>query len=79
MAGIIQPRIVVLIEQELKTADRAIQNIKDFDKEEREETEENTKAWSQLMVDAVKACHAALYHPAMLDPDTSVTVMVAKE
>jgi hypothetical protein len=38
-----------------------------------------TKAWSQLLIDAVKACHAALYHPAILDPDASVTVMIAKE
>lgn len=79
MAGIIQPRIVVLLEHEVKAAVRSLKNIKDFDKGIRAETEENRKEYSQLLVDAVNACYAALYHPEILNPDVSVTVMVAKE
>ena len=61
----------------IKHAAKAIQAIKDFDGEDREMNDENTKIWSDLVLNAVKACGAALYHPALLDDECNVTVMTA--
>lgn len=71
------PKLVVLWDHEIKQAVKAIHFLKVFGEEKREETPENIKIWADLMIDAIKACAAALYHPTILEEDSAITVMVA--
>ncbi|OGM09078.1 hypothetical protein A2Z67_03785 [Candidatus Woesebacteria bacterium RBG_13_36_22] len=71
------PKLVILWDNEIKQAVKTLKNVRDFYNDNKDNDNINDRDWTDVVMEAIKACNAALYHPALLEENSAITVMVA--